>query len=135
MVAAIGIPSAMTDGNDVEKTFQSASDAVSFVRNGHGPFFLELTTYRWREHCGPHFDNHLGYRSEEEFRQWKEKDPIQNFEKAVVERGEVTYLDIENMDKELIDEVNQAFEYVEQCPFPLEETAYHNLYANDEFAT
>ena len=29
------------------------SEAFENVRNGHGPVFLEFSTYRWREHCGP----------------------------------------------------------------------------------
>ena len=42
---------------------QLATQAVDNARNGMGPQFLELETYRWLEHCGPDFDNHLGYRT------------------------------------------------------------------------
>ena len=35
------------------------------IRAGRGPQFVELETYRWREHCGPNYDNDLGYRTEE----------------------------------------------------------------------
>ena len=50
------------------------------VRSGKGPYFLEFETYRWREHCGPNFDNDLGYRSNDEFLKWKGKCPIKAFE-------------------------------------------------------
>ena len=57
--------------NDV---YEKVSWAVSKIRAGSGPMFIELPTYRWREHCGPGFDNDIGYRSEEEFEEWK-RDP------------------------------------------------------------
>ena len=46
------------------------SEAVARARAGSGPTFLLLDTYRWREHCGPSFDNHIGYRTEAEFSEW-----------------------------------------------------------------
>ena len=47
--------------------------AIDYVRNGKGPYFLEFPTYRWREHCGPFFDNHIGYREVKEFEFWKKR--------------------------------------------------------------
>ena len=41
--------------------------------------FLEFDTYRWREHCGPNYDNDIGYREESEFLYWKKKDPLKDF--------------------------------------------------------
>ena len=39
----------------------------NFCRNEVKPVFIEFQTYRWLEHCGPNFDNNIGYRSEKEF--------------------------------------------------------------------
>ena len=41
------------------------------------PYFLELPTYRWREHCGPGYDNDIGYRSDLNL-SFKQKDPIES---------------------------------------------------------
>ena len=41
-----------------------ASAALADIRAGGGPRFLEFSTYRWREHCGPFYDNDIGYRTE-----------------------------------------------------------------------
>ena len=48
-----------------------------------GPFFFQLDTYRWREHCGPEFDNNLGYRTEKEFLSWKNYDPLIQLQKFI----------------------------------------------------
>lgn len=130
IVDAIGVASTITDGNNIEDSFQRAAEAVQYIRNGNGPFFLELTTYRWREHCGPNFDNSIGYRTEEEFQTWRKKDPIQNFEKILLERGTITQEEIEVMNKDLLSEINNAFEYAENSSFPTEDAAYKGLYAN-----
>ena len=130
MVDAIGIPSSIADGNNVEDSLKYASEAVQHIRNGNGPFFLELKTYRWREHCGPNFDNHLGYRPRDEFERWKGKDPVQNFEKLLLQRNDITHTEVENMNSELMLEINLAFEYAEHSPFPGENTAYEGLYAD-----
>ena len=64
------------DGNDIEETFRLASEAVARARNDSGPTFLLLDTYRWREHCGPNFDNHIGYRTAAEYETWEVRCPI-----------------------------------------------------------
>jgi pyruvate dehydrogenase E1 component alpha subunit len=60
---AHGLAAAFGDGNNVRMIEQLVTQAVDNARNGMGPQFLELETYRWLEHCGPDFDNHLGYRT------------------------------------------------------------------------
>ena len=130
MVEAIGVSSAIVDGNNVEDSFKYALEAVRYIRNSSRPFFLEMTTYRLREHCGPNFDNDIGYRTEEEFEKWKERDPIQNFEKILLQQNNITQTEIEVMNVELLLEINNAFKYAENSPFPTENTAYKGLYAN-----
>lgn len=131
MVEALGISTAITDGNDIEKTYSLAKEAIKHIRKNGGPFFLELTTYRWREHCGPAFDNHIGYRTEDEFQEWKLKDPIFNYENILLERGVITNQEITAMNARILDIVNADFEFAENAPFPNEEVAYKGLYATN----
>ena len=74
MVNAMGIKSFNADGNDVLKVYNIVSRELSKIRSGFGPRFIEFDTYRWREHCGPNFDNDIGYRTKKEFLRWKKKD-------------------------------------------------------------
>jgi len=57
-----GMPSKLVDGNDVFAVFEAAREAAAAARGG-SPFFLECTTYRWREHVGPLWDFEWGYRT------------------------------------------------------------------------
>lgn len=71
-----GVNASQADGNDVKRIHNVSQQVIENIRNGLGPHFLTLTTYRHREHCGPGYDNDIGYRSPEEFKEWEKADPI-----------------------------------------------------------
>ena len=129
MARGIGLNSLAGDGNDVEAVFRMTTDAVTRIRNSDGPQFLEFSTYRHREHCGPNFDNDIGYRSEEEFLQWKEHDPITSYEKKLLAEGTVTGPALAEMQTRIAAEVDAAFAFAESSPFPLAADALANIYA------
>jgi len=60
---AHGMQSFCGDGNSVLDVADLTENAVALAKNGK-PTFLEFETYRVREHCGPNFDDDLGYRSD-----------------------------------------------------------------------
>jgi len=129
MVRGLGLPSAHGDGNDAMTVYRLASEALAEVRSGAGPRFIEFATYRWREHCGPFYDNDIGYRSEAEFLEWRAKEPIARLESAVVGAGEVSRSGIESMDADIRREVDAAFEFADSSPFPDPRDAYTDVYA------
>lgn len=71
MVQGMGIKSIIVDGNNVEDVYEAVLKAKAEILKKKQPIFIEMPTYRWREHCGPDFDNHIGYRDEKEFLRWK----------------------------------------------------------------
>ncbi len=79
-----GIPGVTVDGNDVEAVNEVVTQAVGRAREGAGPTLVEAVTYRWKGHSKS--DKNL-YRTKEEIAEWRDKDPIVRFERAVVERG------------------------------------------------
>ena len=98
--------------------FDAASQAISGIRAGEGPVFIEFSTYRWREHCGPFYDNNIGYRSEQEFEEWKQREPIDRFEKDLLKQGVVTQAELDGMDRAVTIETEEAFDFAETSPFP-----------------
>ncbi len=133
MVAAMGIPSRVGDGNDALAVYLNTSEVVAEIRAGKGPRFLVFTTYRWREHCGPNYDNHLGYRTETEFLEWKARDPIPSLEQKLIEEGSITFEEIAHMNDLIEKEVAEAFAFAEESPFPDSAEAYQHVYAGDIF--
>jgi TPP-dependent pyruvate/acetoin dehydrogenase alpha subunit len=79
MVKGMGINSVHGDGNNVNEVFKKVKIAKEGILSGNGPQFLEFDSYRWREHCGPNYDNDIGYRDESEFLEWQLRDPLKEF--------------------------------------------------------
>lgn len=128
MVQGIGCPSMYTDGNNVLKLYEKVKSVINLIRQGKGPFFFELKTYRWREHCGPNYDNNIGYRSEDEFIFWKKRDPIRYLEKQILKESVISKNEIEKISKNILKEIEEAFEFAEKSPFPEHDDIFMHLY-------
>lgn len=120
-----GIEGYQGDGNNVIEVYNLAKAAVEKARNGEGPTFLEFATYRWREHCGPNYDNHLGYRSENEFEAWKLHDPIKQLEKQGMDESKIG-----KMILEIQNEIHAAFNFAKNDQYPDEAMLYQHVYAH-----
>lgn len=129
MVEGLGLSVACGDGNDVTEVYEMTQTALAAIRAGGGPRFLEFSTYRWREHCGPAYDNDLGYRTEAEFIEWKAKEPIARFESSLRDGGVISAAEVEQMDAEIEREINTAFAFAESSPFPNPAHAFTDVYA------
>lgn len=129
VAAALGLHVEVVDGNDVVACYEAISKAVAAIRNNNGPHLLEFTTYRWREHCGPNYDNNIGYRSEEEYETWKKTDPILRFEQKLIKQDAGNELTIANIKKTIAIEIAEAFDFAETSDFPDASEAYTGEYA------
>lgn len=116
--AGYGIPSVRVDGNDVLAVNKAVQKAVDRARKGGGPSFIEATTYRWREHCGPNWDDQLGYRDEKEAKAWMKRDPIKKFEKYLIAKKAMSHPEIEEVRKTILKEVEAAIAFAKSSPFP-----------------
>ncbi len=85
------------DGQDVDEVMESADRAIEYVRQGSGPYFLELMTYRLRGHSMS--DSGRGYRSKTEIQQWMERDPIFLFRDRLLMKGILTEEEFKEMDR------------------------------------
>lgn len=126
---AYGMAGWQGDGNDVEAVYRLTGEALQGVRAGRGPAFLEFKTYRWREHCGPAYDNDLGYRSLQEFEEWRKRCPIKNFEEKLLAKKILDAAAIQKTKEEIVQEVDQAFRFAWESPYPLQEKLFQHIYA------
>jgi TPP-dependent pyruvate/acetoin dehydrogenase alpha subunit len=129
IAAAHGIKTAHGDGNDVELVFHLSNTAFKDLREGKGPWFLEFSAYRWREHCGPDFDDHLQYRTSSEVEVGKSACPIKRFEKFSLATGLFSNHEIEEMESNIKAEINHSFAYALADREPNLEDAKAYIYA------
>ncbi len=128
MVEAMGVKSISCDGNDAEKVFNLANSSINKIKNNMGPMFLEFSTYRWLEHCGPNYDNHLSYRSQDEFEKWKKLDPLKKLEQKLLDENIINLDKVNSIKKETSLLVSNAFKFAENSNFPKPEKLYQNIY-------
>jgi TPP-dependent pyruvate/acetoin dehydrogenase alpha subunit len=129
LVASIGLKTAYVDGGDAIATYQAMERILAHVRSGNGPALLEIETHRWREHCGPNYDDNLGYRCDNEVKIWRERDAQERLEKDLLRDGTLSKTQIEAMDARIKTEIDEAFDFAKQAPFPSPETAGQYEYA------
>jgi TPP-dependent pyruvate/acetoin dehydrogenase alpha subunit len=109
---AFGLPADRIENNDLFHLLRCSLVAATNVRAGDGPHFLEVMTYRWKEHVGPGEDYHLGFRGEEECRPWIENDQVSRLAALV------TPAERERVEDEVEAEIKEAFAFAEASPFP-----------------
>jgi pyruvate dehydrogenase E1 component alpha subunit len=105
-----GISCERVDGMDVVAVEAAARRGVAHVREGKGPYFLELIAYRFRAHSM--FDAEL-YRDRAEVERWKLRDPIKLFTLVARADGAVTDADLVQIEREVEAEVAAAVAFAE----------------------
>jgi len=113
--AGYDIPGVVVDGNDVMAVYEAASEAVSRARQGLGPTLLECKTYRVRGHFE---GDAMAYRDLEEAREWMAKDPIDRFQKKLMEKGALTEEQQAEIESAMQKELDDAVRFADESPFP-----------------
>lgn len=106
--ASYEMPAWTVDGMDVLAVEQAARRAVDAIRNGGGPHFLELRTFRFRAHSM--YDPDL-YRTKAEIEDWKERDPIVVLRERAADR--ITDADVAAITGEVDAEIAAAVAFAE----------------------
>src|SRR3989304_62463 len=129
LVEAHGMAAYAGDGNDVEEVLSIAEIAVNNARQGKGPQFIELRTYRWREHCGPSFDDDLNYRSALEIENGLKDCPIAKFATRLKQSNPLAQSDFERFEAEIHEEIADAFKFAISSATPSFKDAGERVYA------
>ncbi len=82
---AHGLPHQRVDGNDVFAVYDTVKKAVDRARKGGGATLIETVTYRMLDHNSA--DSSAAYRTEDEADYWKTLDPVERFEKYLLNNG------------------------------------------------
>jgi TPP-dependent pyruvate/acetoin dehydrogenase alpha subunit len=129
-VRSFKVETRKVDGNDAVAMYQAARQALDRVRAGHGPFFLECETYRWREHVGPMYDHDLNrsYRAKEEVDFWQRRCPVQRAEKRLVHKRLASADRIDEWKRAVHAEFSRTVAQAKASPWPQPSTLFDNTY-------
>lgn len=126
---SLGVKGISLDGNNVEEIYLKAKKIIKSVEQTNNPFFIELSTYRFLEHCGPNNDDHLEYRPKSEILFWKKKCPIEKYKKKLLRDKVLSPKKLDKIYNEINLEINKAFKFAEKSEFPKNSNLMKNIYA------
>lgn len=130
LVKSYGIPTYTGDGNNTENVFEAAKKAINEIRSGKGPVFIEYSTYRMKEHCGPLHDEDFCKLNEKEFMRWKSRCPLEMMRKELIEKKIITEEDVRKMEQESKMIIEKAVKFAKDSPFPGKEDLGKHVYAD-----
>ncbi len=122
------IPNSRVDGMEVLKVRQAAQESIQFIREGNGPYFLEIVTYRYRGHS---MGDPERYRQVDEVKRWQENDPIGIYHHTLVEQKIATVEELDQIDAQVEDEVQAAVQFAESSPDPAPEDLFKHVYVEN----
>lgn len=114
--SAHGIPGAQVDGMDVLAVRNATAKALEHVRGGHGPYILEMQTYRYRGHS---MSDPAKYRSKDEVSKVRsEQDPIDNLRDMILKTRVADEAALKVIDRDIKAIVTEAAEFAKESPEP-----------------
>ena len=108
--------SSIEDGSDFVYIADVFEDIVKTVRANKRPSFLEVKTFRHKEHVGPNEDYDAGYRDRSELVDWMKKDPL-ILDEALYQR----------FAPPIKQEIEEAVQFAEDSPWPDDSQLYTDV--------
>jgi pyruvate dehydrogenase E1 component alpha subunit len=124
---AYNIPGVTVDGNDFLAVYDAVATAAERARSGEGPTLVECLTYRWRGHSRS--DRQL-YRTRDEVKEWRAKDPILRLAGRLIEANLITEEEQAAIKEKSYHSIEEALVYAEASPAPDVSTIMEGVYAD-----
>jgi pyruvate dehydrogenase E1 component alpha subunit len=121
----------VVDGQDVLTMNAAMERAVQRARTEKHPTLLEVRTYRFMGHSMSD-PIHGHYRTREEVEDQRKRDPITVWSHRLIEDGLMDEAGVRAMDKAVLEEVDDAYQFADQAADPDPEQLYTDVYAGGE---
>jgi len=109
------IPGVQVDGMDVAEVHAASLAAVAHCRAGHGPYLMEMKTYRYRGHS---MSDPAKYRTREEVQGMREQhDPIDRARARLLER-DFAEAELQKIEADIKSTVQAAADFAQASPEP-----------------
>jgi pyruvate dehydrogenase E1 component alpha subunit len=123
---AYGLEPIVIDGNDADVVYTTTKRAIERARKGEGPSIIECLTYRLSGHSRA---DPAKYRPEGELDVWKQRDPVTNYRKRLIDLGFDESL-LSKIEADANAAVERATQEAKASPVPAVETAFTDVWAN-----
>jgi 2-oxoisovalerate dehydrogenase E1 component len=126
--AGYGIPGQVVDGMDVLAVYRAVKQAVAHARSGAGPVLLDVVTYRYMGHSKS--DKQV-YRSQDEVKLWRKRDPIRLFQGWLMDQGYLTQMEAGELVARAEATIKDAIAFGDASPEPSIEHLTDDVYSEE----
>ena len=127
---AYGIENEKVDGMDLDAVLECAHRVTEQVRETGKPYAVEAITYRTAPHGAADFFEK--YRTKDEVKKWRERDPIGLLEHKLLERGALDEDRLEEIKDEMKETIDEVTEFADESEEPPIEELYTDVYAGED---
>jgi len=120
----------VVDGQDVLVMHAAMERAVQRARAEEQPTLLEVRTYRFMGHSMSD-PIHGHYRTREEVEDQRKRDPIAVWSQRLMAEELMDEAAVKAMDKSVMEEVEDAYQFADQAPDPEPGALYRDVYAEE----
>jgi pyruvate dehydrogenase E1 component alpha subunit len=122
---AYGMEGEQVNGMNIFEVYEATQKALKKIREGQGPQFLEMLTYRFEGHS---MGDPLRYRTKEEVEKWRGDDPIGILERYLIDEKMADKDELEKIDEAVEQELEEAVQFAEESPLPEPEALFEDIY-------
>jgi pyruvate dehydrogenase E1 component alpha subunit len=126
---AYDMPGERVDGMDVLAVRQVCEAALERARRDRMPCLIEAVTYRYRGHSMADAGR---YRTDDEVRRWRERDPITWFQQRLIDAGIIDQAAAAEIEERATQAAQEAVEFAESSPDPDVADLGRYVYADEE---
>ena len=119
------MPCSPVEGMKPEIVSEAFDVAVKRAREGEGPTFLEIKTYRYKGHS---MSDAQHYRTKDEIKEYQKIDPIDYVLNVIKEKKYASLKEIEQINESIKQLVMECVEFAEESPFPEPDDLYQDIY-------
>jgi len=127
LASSHGIKTYRGNGDSILEVVEVTKEARNYILTKTKPAFIEFSTYRLLEHCGPNFDDDLNYRDPSDVENFTNRDPISIILKKLIQQKKFTINDFTIMDESIKLEISRLIQDVKNEPnanYSLENTMF-----------
>lgn len=123
-----GIEGIQVDGNNIIEVYTTVKELAHSIREKPRPLLLECITFRMRGHEEA---SGTKYVPKELMEQWAKKDPVENYEKFLLEQGVLTVEEVADIRKKIKNEIETGLRvaFAETYPEPDTDRELRDVYA------
>lgn len=128
LIMGLGADYYKSDGNNFFDVYNTAKVAFAEMLRTMKPAVIEFMTFRHMGHSGPVFDDEIGYRKQDDWDARIKNCPLNNLKNKIMTMDIANSDKLNEIEKEIINEIDDALRFAEESPFPKAENIMEGVY-------